>query len=181
MNFNELIIESLDKVKITKIDVMDFDGTLVDSPTPDKGKPAYFAKTGKPWPFEGWWSKPLSLDQSIFDMPVIQSVVNDYNRDSLNPEILMVMMTGRMSRLSNEVKSILDSKGLTFDEYVYNHGGSTIDSKIKSLGQLLVKYPNVDSVEIWEDRQEHIPAFEAWGKAHPELKFKINLVAGNHH
>lgn len=90
-------------------------------------------------------------------------------------------MTGRMIKLQNEVKAILDKKGLTFDKYIYNRGGGTLEAKIKSLDDLIRAYPSVKFVEMWDDRTEHIPSFEEWGKQHPDLEFRINLVPGNHH
>lgn len=166
---------------IIKLSVMDFDGTLIDTALPDKGKIEYETKTGKKWPYEGWWGRAESLDMNVFDMPVIKSVVDAYNREKTSPSTLMVMMTGRMIKLQNEVKAILDKNGLTFDKYIYNRGGSTLEAKIKSLDDLIRAYPSVKFVEMWDDRILHIPEFEAWGKAHPELEFKINLVPGNHH
>jgi len=167
--------------KITKISVFDFDGTLVDTPLPDTGKGEYEAKTGVKWPYEGWWGRKESLDGNVFEMPVIPDVIRDYNIAKSNPSTLKVMMTGRMAKLSNEVEIILRAKNLSFDEYIYNRGGSTLDYKLKSLDRLIVKYPDVTEVELWDDRLEHIPAFEQWGKDHPELKFNINVVPSGHH
>ena len=177
----QMVNETINKLKITKISVMDFDGTLVDTALPETGKIEYEKKTGKVWPHVGWWSKPESLDMNVFDMPVINSVVAAYKVEKANPETLCVMMTGRQPKLQNLVKAILDSKGLVFDKYIYSHGGNTIDSKIKSLNSLLLDYPKTTAVELWDDRTEHISSFEAWGNSHPELKFRINLVPGNHH
>ena len=43
------ITEALNKQLITKFRVWDFDGTLIDTPLPDKGKITYQDKTGKIW------------------------------------------------------------------------------------------------------------------------------------
>ena len=118
-------------------------------------------------------------------MPVIASVKKTYDEEKPNQDTLMVMMTGRMSRLSKEVESILSAKGLKFDKYIYNHGGSTLDSKIDSLNKLLQEYPKVIDVLLNDDRLEHVPSFEAWGKAQIEsgrLKvFNINVVPAGRH
>jgi hypothetical protein len=180
-----MIKETLDKRKIDKISVFDFDGTLIDTPLPDYGRIEYEKKTGEKWPHVGWWSKPESLDDKIFDTPTIKPVVQAYEQEKLTPNTLLVMLTGRMDKLSQFVENILKIKNLSFDKYIYNTGGSTVNSKLKSLGELLIEYPNVISVELWEDREEHIPLFEKWGEE--EIKkerlkhFKVNRVPSTHH
>lgn len=171
--------------KITKLSVFDFDGTLVDTPLPEFGKQEYKEKTGKDWPFPGWWGQPLSLDMDVFDMPTVPMVMSAYKKEKPNPETGMIMLTGRMVKLGDKVKNILDAKGLTFDEYHYNRGGSTEVAKIQTLNSLLNKYTDVTSVEMWDDRDEHIPIFQSWGDEKVESgrlsDFKINHVPQNRH
>jgi len=172
-------------MKKTKMAIFDFDGTLVETPLPDMGRITYNKKTGKPWPYEGWWGRHESLDMDIFDMPIVDAVEIDYNREKANPDTIMVMLTGRMVKLGVYVEKILDSKGFAFDEYCYNRGGSTDVEKMKTMEKLLNKYPSVVELEMWDDRLEHIPTFEQWGKAQclsGRLKeFSINLVPANRH
>lgn len=171
--------------KITKLAVFDFDGTLVDTPLPEIGKKEYKEKTGNEWPYTGWWSKPLSLDMEIFDMPTVPMVMDAYDKEKGKPETGMIMLTGRMSRLGDLVKNILDKKELTFHEYHYNRGGTTDEAKIQTLNSLMVKYTNVTSVEMWDDREEHLPIFQAWGDAKVKEgrleSFKINHVPQDRH
>jgi hypothetical protein len=185
MEIKKKLTEALDKLSVTKIKVFDFDGTLVDTPLPDAGKEIHQQKTGKPWPHTGWWSKPESLDLDVFEMPVVQSVVKSYTEEKGKPDTLMVMMTGRLPKLSTEVETILRHKGLTFDKHIYNMGGATVDSKVKSLDKLLIEYPNVVDIEMWDDRVAHIPTFEAWGDkqkgAGRLTNFLVNLVPTSHH
>jgi hypothetical protein len=95
------------------------------------------------------------------------------------------MMTGRLPKLSTEVETILRHKGLTFDKHIYNMGRATVDSKVKSLDKLLIEYPNVVDIEMWDDRVAHIPTFEAWGDkqkgAGRLTNFLVNLVPTSHH
>ena len=170
---------------ITKLAVFDFDSTIVNTPLPDEGRITYKAKTGQEWPHKGWWGQADSLDIDIFDMPVVDHVVADYQRERANPNTLTVLLTGRMSKLGDLVKRVLDSKNLHFDEYHFNTGGSTDVVKINTLNSLLDKYPSVEVVELSDDRLDHIPKFEEWGKQHclsGRLKdFKINvIISGNH-
>jgi hypothetical protein len=171
--------------EITKLSVFDFDGTLVDTPLPEFGKKEYKEKTGKDWPFPGWWGQPLSLDMSVFDIPTVPMVMSAYRREKIAPDTCMVMLTGRMVKLGDLVKKILDAKGLTFDEYHFNRGGSTETAKIKTMESLLEKYPKVYELEMWDDRLEHIPIFQAWGdnlvKSGRLKKFNINVVPADRH
>jgi len=181
----EIIKEGLDKLKINKLAVWDFDGTLINTELPEDGKRIYKEKTGKDWQYIGWWSKKESLDMTIFDMPVIKQTIDSYKIEKANPNTLNVMMTGRMVKLSNEVEAILSAKGLSFDKYIYNMGGSTLDSKINSLDKLLLEYPNVTDILVTDDRQEHIPTFEAWCKQKLEegriSTYKIDVIPSGHH
>ena len=171
--------------EITKLAVFDFDGTLVDTPLPDVGKKEYKEKTGKDWPFPGWWGQPLSLDLSIFDMPTVPMVMSAYKKEKISPDTCMVMLTGRMVKLGDMVKKILDSKGLTFDEYHFNRGGSTETAKMKTMESLLEKYPKVYELEMWDDRLAHIPVFQSWGdslvKSGRLKRFNINVVPADRH
>lgn len=171
--------------EITKLSVFDFDGTLVDTPLPEFGKKEYKEKTGKDWPFPGWWGQPLSLDMSVFEIPTVPMVMSAYRREKIAPDTCMVMLTGRMVKLGDLVKKILDAKGLTFDEYHFNRGGSTETAKIKTMESLLEKYPKVYELEMWDDRLEHIPIFQAWGdnlvKSGRLKKFNINVVPADRH
>lgn len=169
------------KSDITRICVLDFDGTLINTPIPEKGYVQYKEKTGQDWPHKGWWGRVESLDTAIFDMPVMSSVISEYKKESKNPNTLMVMMTGRLPKLSDAVKKILDSHGLKFDIYEFNNGGSTLHSKITSLNKLIEEYSNVKSIALWDDRDEHIPAFNAWGAAQDGIDYHMTHVKSNHH
>lgn len=171
--------------KFTKLAIWDFDGTLVDTPLPEFGKVEYQRKTGKVWPFPGWWGRALSLDMTIFDMPTVPMVMKAYEQEKKDPHTCMVMLTGRMVELGDLVKSILDAKGLEFDEYHFNRGGKTEVAKMKTMSKLLEKYPKAKELELWDDRIEHIPIFQEWGDALVESgrldSFNINVVPADRH
>jgi hypothetical protein len=171
--------------KFTKLAVFDLDGTLLDTPLPEEGKKIYKEKTGKDWPHAGWWGQPMSLDMEIFDMPTIKSVINDYKKEIQNPDNMVVMVTGRVVKLGDLVKHILNKHGLKFHEYHFNRGGSTESAKKKTFDQILAQHPSIKEVELWDDRELHIPIFQAWGDdqvASGRLdKFNINVVPSVRH
>jgi len=171
--------------KITKLAIFDFDGTLISTPLPETGRQEYHDKTGKAWPHEGWWGRHESLDMEVFDMPTLEEVIADYEKATAEESTAVVLLTGRMIKLSEHVKVILDAKGLTFDEYHYNRGGATEMAKMKSMEKLLEKYKDVTEMELWDDRLPHIPIFEAFLQKQVDegriTSFKINVVNGSHH
>ena len=176
MNINsEIIIES-----ITKISIFDFDSTLVASPEPETGKLIWKEKTGEDWPHEGWWGKNSSLDLDVFDIPVIPSTIEAYRFESMEPTTYVVMMTGRLPKNANHVKSILEQHDLEFDTYLYKKGGDTLSYKLRKLSQMIETFPNVTTIENWDDRELHIEGFSRWGDEQ-SINVKINKVVAPEH
>jgi len=171
-----ILKEDTSNDSITKLAVFDFDGTLAYSPEPEEGKLIYKEKTGHDWPYKGWWGRPESLDTKIFNILTNPSVVSDYKNEKSQPNTLVIMMTGRIPKLSNEVEYILSSNNLSFDEYLYNDGGPTLEFKIKTMEKILQKYPSIKEIEMWDDRTEHIGPFKAWGSTLKDIDFHINHV-----
>jgi hypothetical protein len=171
--------------KITKIAIFDFDQTLVESPIPETGKIIYKEKTGNEWPHQGWWSKMESLNTEIFDIPLIKSVKDAYDNISKEENTVKILLTGRINKLSKEVEAILRLHGLVFDSYHYNSGGATETFKIKVMGDLLDKYPDVTEMVIWEDRVLHALLFkqflEAQRKSGRLKKFTVTVVPPDRH
>lgn len=173
------------KKEIKKITIWDFDGTLVDSPLPEIGRGVYLEKTGKEFPHKGWWSKRETLDFDIFDIPMIESVKEDYDKVKDETDTVKIMLTGRILPLKKQVEAILSNHGLEFDEYHYNSGGPTEIYKMRIMDELLDKYPDADEMSLWDDRLEHIPIFEEFLKKKVEVgrlkRFKITVVPAGRH
>lgn len=171
--------------KITKIAVLDFDGTLVSTELPITGKQKYLEKTGKAWPHIGWWSKSESLDTDIFEAPLVEMVKEAYDKLKLEDETLMVMLTGRQIKLSTHVEKILEEHGLEFDEYHYNKGGATEVAKMKTMDMLLDKFPDVNEIVLWDDRILHLPIFTEFLENKRKIgrlkKFTVTLVPADRH
>ena len=176
-------IEDIDEK--TELDVFDFDGTLVNSPTPtDENKAIWKAKTGEDWR-GGWFGNRDSLRLDVFDIPTNPGVISDYHKSASNPNAITVMLTGRIKVMSEYVKAVLDDKGLKFDDYLFNEGGATEDSKMEHMEMILKYNPNIRKVTLWDDRDPHIPLFQAWGdkmikEGHLD-DFKVNHIPGFRH
>jgi len=171
-----LMMETIEQPdNITKIAIFDFDGTLVNTPHPDSGKKEWEEKTGKEYPHIGWWSKRESLNTDIFDIQSIKSTIVDYFAETDDPNTLVIMLTGRLPQQAEQVEKILNDRGLVFDEYHYKGNGATLNSKINTIKSLLNRYPNVDFIEMYEDREPHAISFEEWGKENG-VNIKVNLI-----
>jgi hypothetical protein len=191
--------------KIKRIAIFDFDGTLIDTDTPESGKTLWQQEFGFEWPFKGWWGRPESLDsriyfekngskliegltkeftadeiekiiqkglnKNIFDNAPITRTLAAYKEQSNRQDTLSILLTGRHTGVGNLVTDILNSKGLKFDDYIYKTGNlDTADFKIDVLTKLVSNNPDLKEMEIWEDREDHLPIFQAWGEQQP---FKV--------
>ena len=174
-------------LKIKNLVVYDFDDTLFFSPKPDLDengelvKPLksdeYENKTGRVWEFIGWWGRPESLDMNIFKIERNSYIFDKYTKD-VEAGKTVIMMTGRLKKLSTQVKSILDSYNMDFDGYYYNPGGmNTLNYKLKVLDEYVANNPDMESITLYDDRDSHIPTFLSWGKKVEELTdIKVEVV-----
>jgi len=156
-------VENMPTQGPTKLSVFDFDGTTMDTGTPETHIPIWKEKTGSDWPHRGWWGRKESLDMNVFDFQPNPDVKRAYKEEKANSNTMVVSLTGRRPKLSNEVEAILHANGYKFDRYMYNYGSDTLSNKLEQLGKLLKEFPSIRSVELWDDRNEHIPTFEQWG------------------
>lgn len=170
----KIIREGLED-NITKISIFDFDGTLMATPEPETGMKIYKEKTGKDWPFQGWWGRNESLDMDIFDIKPIPSVIVDYNKETVKPNTRVIMMTGRIPKNAEFVEKILNKYNITFDEYIYKKASDTLSFKINKLEEMLRCYSNLKEISMWEDRIEHVKAFTEWG-FNKDIKMVVNQV-----
>lgn len=152
-----------------RIVFFDFDDTLFHTPL----KSDWEIKFGTP--FEkgvDWWRSPKSLDQSIFDIKSNDWTIDKYNQCKENGDYV-IMMTGRVVTLENEVKKVLDSQKLEFDEYIFKPiDAVTLDYKIKTLEDK-IKELNPTEVVFYDDRRDHLPEFVKWSK---EQNTNIKIV-----
>lgn len=165
---------------VKRLAIFDMDGTLIQTPLKEDGVKIYEKVKQQDWPHKGWWSKPESLDMELYDMPTVYETIYAYNQEKKDPDTVVIMMTGRRDKLAEQVKKILDHHNLEFDEYIYNTGGDTLGNKLNYLDKLIKKYPNVESVHMWEDRVEHVRAFKAWGDRQT-INFDITIIKSGHH
>jgi hypothetical protein len=103
------------------------------------------------------------ISKNIFENNPISKTLQAYREQSSRPDTLTILLTGRHTGVGELVTDILDSKGLTFDDYIYKTGNlDTADFKVEVLNKLVSKNPRLQEIEIWEDRDDHLPIFQAW-------------------
>ena len=160
---------------ITKISIFDFDGTLMKTPHPEEGKKEWENFYNKDYPHIGWWSKPESLDDAVFNIEPIESTVSSYIKEKENPNTLVIMLTGRLPHQNDQIVELLSLHNIFFDEYHYKETGDTLSSKLNTIITLLNRYPNVSSIEMWEDREPHAISFKEWGREN-NVPIEVNVV-----
>jgi len=171
-----LIMETVgDPLDINTIVIFDFDGTLMDTPHAEEGKREWEEKTGSPYPHRGWWSKRESLDTEVFDIQPIRPTIDEYEKYTKEKNTLLIMLTGRLPNQSDQVEQILHDNNVVFDEYHYKDDGDTFFSKINTINSLLNRFPNVDSIVMYEDREPHAIGFKEWGEG-KNLNLDVKLV-----
>lgn len=148
--------------------IYDFDGTLFKSPTREEGELTYFQETGKYFPFTGWWGRSESLMPPVVpEKPgnewFIENTVNAYQKDQKDKNTELILMTGRPFKNKNRVIEICNSSNLKFHKYYFrgqkgSKGKDTFEIKVNYIQNDLI-HPNLQILEIWEDRSEHISAF----------------------
>lgn len=135
------------------------------------GFPANFQRTG-------WWGRKETLHPPIFEPhpeKLNQSVANVFHGFRDDAHTYVVVMTGRGANNGGRVKEILANYNIHPDEFFfkgqkdltqdqnYPRQGDTFDYKAFVILNRLVS-PEIETIEIFDDREEHIPKFLELGK-----------------
>lgn len=155
---------------MSKLISFDFDDTLCLTPLESTGKVIWKEKTGTEWPYIGWWSKPESLwledpetGKEIFKIPVNDWVYKYYLDTIEDEDNHVILATGRIEALREEVKKVLNNLNISFeDEDLYlNWGGDTFKFKRKLFTNLIIEEKPEEFI-MYDDRQAHLPMFVDW-------------------
>lgn len=158
-----------------KLICFDFDDTLFHTPLPEDGKPVWKEKTGTEWPYKGWWGKPESIDDEIFDIPKNEWTYKRYLEAVADPDAYVILATGRLAKVEGmreKIDKLLRDNNIEFDEVHLNWGGDTFLFKCHLLEQTISKL-GVPELVFYDDREEHLPKFVEWAK---EQDIKSTIV-----
>lgn len=160
-------------MKYRKLISFDFDATLFHTALEDEGKTIWKEKTGEKWPYVGWWSKPETLDTTIFDTPLNRPVYNEYLKAVSDSDNFVILATGRIEKLRPQVEAILNKNNLSFDGVFCKRGpGDTFYFK-KTLFERLISELRPEEFIMYDDRELHLIEFEEWVKT---IDCKVTIV-----
>ena len=144
-----------------KLSLFDFDDTLFKTPYPEN------------W---AYMDNPLSLSLRKWDFKVKDDVIESYKKECLDENTKVILLTNRISDVEYELKNVLDSYLVFFDEYLPIQGKNGDRSKGNRVLKLLEKYPNTTEIEYWEDKDKHILDVTNVLSDFPKIKLKINKI-----
>jgi tRNA nucleotidyltransferase (CCA-adding enzyme) len=176
---NEMINESENNNEnVDTLYFFDFDGTLADSPTPEKGKIKYQEITGNPYPHQGWWGRAESLD--TFDVKLHDKIIDFYNKAKQNPTAKVFLLTNRVPKVKDAVMNILNKNNLKFDSYSFKSGEY---SKIERIKKFLNEFPNTKEIFIFDDQDDQLIPFNMFKEdMTSNTNIKVNVIdARNYH
>ena len=152
------------------LNVFDFDGTLLDSPTPEIGMPIYKKLTGNEWPFKGWWGRLESL--TSFEVKPLEKTKKLYQKYTSMPNSVNVLMTNRIAKFEMVVKDKLKDY-YTFDYYDFKNDHR---EKPDRISEILRNNPTIEQINIFDDMEEQIIKFQAFKEKNPNLNINIFKV-----
>lgn len=159
-----------------KLICFDFDKTLIYTAEPEEGRKLWLKEKGENFPHPtGWWSKPETLDMSVFYPSMNEWTYKHYLKAISDEDNYVFVATGRMDKLKNEVQAILDFHDFKFHDVFCNWGSETFKFKTRLFESIIRKNPNADEFILYDDRHEHLVKFVEWAKEMEE-KFRIKVT-----
>ena len=131
-----------------KLAIYDFDGTLMDTPSPETGKEQWSQAKGMPYPHVGWWGRAESLDNEIFDIKPFPNILSQMKKDVVNPNAYVVILTSRREKLRPQVEKILADNGIVVDDVLLKRGNETKGDVILSY---LRSFPDLQKIDVYDD------------------------------
>lgn len=128
--------------------IYDFDNTFVRSPDEELAKevhPDYCE-------IKDWWKSFASLDPYYFYFPLIPEIYQDFINHQHS--CFCILITKRDEYLLDNIKTILNSKSIQFDNYfATNH-----QSKINTL-EYCINYYQPTHIRIFDDSYQNIEEY----------------------
>lgn len=106
-----------------RLAVFDFDGTLINTYSPEEGKPMWEKYYNKQYPYEGWWGRRESLDINVFDIKPFPKVLAQLEKEKNTSDTSVIILSSRMEKLRPEIEKILDMNNIVVDDVILKRGG----------------------------------------------------------
>lgn len=156
-----------------KINIFDFDGTFFYTPEFWEGKKVWERKKGRVWPYNGWASKPESLDMDVFYIPMNPFVYKRYLESVNDKTSFTALVTGRLETLREQVEAIINANGLEFDMIALNPMKETYRFKTNLFTDLINEY-NPEVITLYDDKYSHMVKWEnQWA---PLQKCRVEII-----
>jgi len=142
------------KINIKRLVFMDFDKTLFNTPMPEGGIEKWEEAKGKKFTHEDWWSRPESLDLSIFNIKPFPTILNQLRDDTARRDTYTVLLSSRIEQLKSYIKRILIKNKIHFDSISLSKDIN--DNKAKRIKEYLDKFPSVTEIAVYDDRKKEL-------------------------
>lgn len=148
-----------------KLYFFDFDGTLYQSPSPDKKRidKILYKELLDSSNSRYWFSNLLSLAPEYTEnigFGFFDDVSSIVKQNIGNKEKKLFLLTGRLIKFYDRIKYLCEKNGLLFDDYLLSDGSLyTNVFKIKTIDSLINKF-NATEIYIYDDNYHHIKKFK---------------------
>ena len=134
--------------------IFDFDGTLINTFSPEDGKLMWEEYYNKIFPYKGWWGRKESLDTNVFDIKPFPNVLAQLEKEKATPDTSVIILTSRMEKLRPEVENILKLNNIVVDDVILKHGN-------EGKGDIILKIENYNQdlkeIVIYDDFMDKNP------------------------
>jgi len=159
---------------IKRLAIFDLDGTIMNSPEPEVGKVIWQEKTGKQYPFLGWWGRPESLDLDVFNIKPFSSVLLQFKKEKITPNTYVVILTSRIEKLRPQVQAVLDKNNIVVDKLDMKRAEGNKGIKLLRYVQ---EFSNLKVINVYDDRDTDIEAYEAIRSQIPKgIEFNVYIA-----
>jgi hypothetical protein len=126
----------------------DLDGTLLNTFSPEEGKPMWEKFYSEKYPHKGWWGRKESLDTDVFDIKPFPNILAKLQADMADPDTTTIILTSRIEKLRPQLENILNLNGIKVDELITKRGG-------EDKGDIILKIENynqdLEEIVIYDD------------------------------
>jgi hypothetical protein len=161
-----------------QLNIYDFDGTLVNTPSIYEAFYYYKEVLNKPFPYDAkyWWHNPDALLGPLKSIVTPGFAMPKYMRDLKQDNQMTIVLTAKSQECIASVLYYLElytrNKNI---KQVYCKPEKTLDSyqyKTSVINDIITKYPSIEKVNMYDDRKEHVSLFKSWSKENPLLSNK---------
>ncbi len=159
---------------VKRLVAFDMDGTLMNTPEPEMGKPMWSKHYGTQYPYPGWWGRPESLDLSVFDIKPFPSMMKQLEKEISTPDSYVIILTSRMEKLRPQVQAILDKNNIRVDKLDMKKSEKTKGEKILDY---LKMFPDLKEINVYDDREVDIVSYKGIRNILPnDITFNIYVA-----